>query len=1099
MKNNSYISKEKIESITRRVILEEIRSKYSNIIKEDQQEDQESLFNKGDYIMYSKESYPENYLKIKKINNTAKQYTVDEISVNKKGEYFYTKDREAPFLFINQDYEKNGKKISEQEYEEELSNYYDGSKKSSAETEKAEDSQDILTSPDTVDDIQAQSGNANVSRKDIKKILANILAKIKEKTGNKKISLKKVREIISAIANRLKKNYNLDDESLSRMYDDISTSVTSDSNATPEEPAQPAAATSDTDAATAAPDADTTPDTEDDKKEKGASVWEKTKYIIAKAGGRYKVNGKLFKKKKIREEEKKKIEDILQKTSNSVLKDIDSKIKQAYPEFPNNEVGKDFLSGVEQIASVYDTIVEKTKKEGADQLPVDLSNEMINDLREYVKNLLDVELKAFYATVDEQKEHEEYVEMLLEDAAADLRAKLKADREKRGGGKGKEDEFQSTKISTLRSNKLPLTLAGVGTSLGAFSWLVNTEWFKSLFNEISQENYTKLVPEESKEILPIQKGDGVYKFLSKTTGINLDGTQDPQKLVDALKQIGGGDANKGVELLCQKDGVMMRPEDAEKGLKAFLKNPDQYNNLGQFFRGEATGTGKLVPTDTTLYGTISGRQMVTTLVKMVPMMFARTSIKTGAGYAAAKGFANVLGPIGVGLLIAGAAVKLMRMKGLKTSRAATLNALYQSLRNIPGGAIVEPEGQVDTSIEPPPINVTAPSGTTAATPSTTEPQGTTAGVEPTVEPQTSPETEPTAAEPETPATEPETSPTTPEPGAEEPEKEKEGEKEDEKDYDKLYQILKSTFKFIGDNRDRLYFKEKDNVVTEVKYISSTEAYSEIAKKVGLRKLQAFESLLKKIDAIRNVVYKIPPGVDKDLNAILKKFIENPIKDINFDTLLNIQYSKKGKQKQELDNLVNLINTLFDNIYKKSAEKGNMVDKAFAIVRDTMKEAKSDVKTNIIRKNITPKSGRFSTNLVRYIIMFLLDSYKLFKYLHSLKKSGSSKPDVDTTASSVSSVVPTTSTEPETDDKKGTSVRDSLPEEQSTFRSEATKKILDYFAEALGIPKLEGNIKDVPFKKWMMGANPELGQEVYEELGTPREAYDVITRYKEKNP
>lgn len=734
-------------------------------------------------------------------------------------------------------------------------------------------------------------------------------------------------------------------------------------------------------------------DQDADTKEKGSSAWEKVKYVLAKVGGRYKVNGKIFGKRKIRDEEREKIKTLLDKTSNKILKDIDNKIKETYKEFPNNEKGADFLSGVEQIASVYDTIVQKTSKEAPDQIPVDAANEMINDLRDYVKNLLDVELKAFYATVDEQHEHEEYMNMLLEDAASDLRAKLQAARKERSA-QGDTADFKSSKIDTLKSNKLPLTLAGVGASFGAFSWLVNTEWFKSLFDVATTENYTELVKEASTQLTDIKENEGVYKLLSRVTDTKLDGNSSPQQFVDVLKQIGGGDANKGVDLLCQKGGVMMKPEEASQGLKEFLKNPNQYKNVGELFTGQASGTGKLVPTDTTLYGTISGRQLTTVVLKLIPKIFTKTAIKTGAGYAVAKGLGNVLGPIGIGLLIAGATVKLMRAKGLKTSRAATLNSLYQSLRNIPGGEIVNAEGPVNTEIKVDPIVVPpAPKGAKDTEgpvfiPFDSE-TGDTGTKDKGAAAASSDEKDKEKAEPGK-----EKAPETP--ASKEGEKEKEGEKgveeKSKQDYDKLYKILKSTFRYIGDNKTNLYSPTKkitEAFLVEERYIKSTAAYEYIADKVGIKKLQAFENVLRKIEAVKSAVNNMPKGVDPKLDDIINDLRTNPLNKIVFTDFLNITYSQKPEQERQLNNLVDFINFLFDTIYKKTAAKENLVDKAFSMATEKVKEAKQSVQTNKIRKDLAVKTNKYGKNVVRYIITFLLDSYKLFKYLHNMKKGGDS--------------------------------------------------------------------------------------------------------------
>jgi len=801
---------------------------------------------------------------------------------------------------------------------------------------------------------------------------------------------------------------------------------------------------------------------EDDPKEKGATTWEKIKWVLGKLGA-YKVDGIILGKKKIRKEAEEKIKTILDKKSNELIKNVDEKIKEENPEFPNNVKGGDFLSSVLTIAACYDSIVESAKKDDANKLPVDAANEIINDLREYVKKVLDVDLSASYSTLDENAEEEE----VNEDAASDAREKLKADRAARTAGSQDSKDFKSSKIDTLKSNKLPLTLAGVGASFGAFSWIVNTEWFEKMYGPLKPENYTKLVPEESKEIYNIKKGAGAYKFLSSTTGINLDANQDPQKLVDAFKQIGGGDANKGVELLCQKEGVMMRPEDAEKGLKAFIKNPDQYENLGQFFSGQASGTGKVVPTDTTLYGTISGKQMITTVIKMIPRIFATQATKASAGYAIAKGLGAVLGPIGVGLVAAGAIVKLMRMKGLRQSRAATLNALYQSLRNLPGGGIVKPEGPVDQSIKIPPTE--APVGTTAATVekdrvssinslTNAEPSSAKSTSEPDKPGKEADSTkEPSATSPSADSKKPTKDAETTTAAEEEPDTEKEKKdsaKDSSEDGDTLYKILKNTFKYVVDNKNtlssksdapspkkkksagkatltdkqketvlktlidtsderkevvlkRMYGKGVDidstadfivknglltkekadeivnkiknaskKVVAEGRYIKNDKVITYASKKLTYKKVQAFEKLMRKVELIRDRVKAIKDVKDPELQSILKKFDSNPLMGLNFREAFNVRL----EDTDEVDSLVTFIDDMFSTLYTKSYEKSNLVDKAATVLGGPIVEAfeKAYIQKGIYETYL--KSTKYRTGIKRHIIVFLLNAFRLFKYL-----------------------------------------------------------------------------------------------------------------------
>jgi hypothetical protein len=134
-------------------------------------------------------------------------------------------------------------------------------------------------------------------------------------------------------------------------------------------------------------------------------LWEKVKYGLSKLG-RYKAGGKIFGKGKIDQEAGAKIQSILDKKGNELIKVLNTKIKEENPEFPNNEKGEQFLKTVMEIAAVYDSIIEATKKNPKEEgyLPTDAANVVIEDLAEYVKKFLDVDLSASYSVMDSEEE-----------------------------------------------------------------------------------------------------------------------------------------------------------------------------------------------------------------------------------------------------------------------------------------------------------------------------------------------------------------------------------------------------------------------------------------------------------------------------------------------------------------------------------------------------------------------------------------------------------------------------------------------------------------------------------------------------------------------
>tara|TARA_R110001632_G_scaffold232296_1_gene372765 strand:+ start:653 stop:3049 length:2397 start_codon:yes stop_codon:yes gene_type:complete len=489
----------------------------------------------------------------------------------------------------------------------------------------------------------------------------------------------------------------------------------------------------------------------EDKDRLDEGAWETIKYGLSKLG-RYKAGGKLLGKNKTTKAAQEKIRAILNKESNKLLRGLDSEVSKVSPEFPNDKKRMSFLRGIITIGTLYDSIVSATnKKEGEEgYLPIDAANEIISDMREYVKKSLDVDLAGVYTTMEskEGKENvlteedvetlkwdvltEEEVQMLdeknfLKKAAGAVGkgvgkvtgaiskakdkvmdkafgAKKGSDKPSRGGSgqsakMGKTSgsgEFESDRMGKkgLASNRLPILLNMVGGAMGAYSWLANTEWFKSLFQEnisyTDTEQVREVVETKSEMLTAVKPGDGVYKLLNTTTGIPVDANSTPQGFISQLEQIGGGDAHKGIDLLCADGGVMMRPSDAAKGLHTLVDNPQGVDNMGEFFKAGASGTGKLVDPDsgmdTTLYGVKAGTSLRSILIKSVPVLVTKfvtkTAVKTGAAYYTAKGLGNILGPIGLALVLAGVTVKVLREKGQRQSRAKTLDDLLQSLKDI---------------------------------------------------------------------------------------------------------------------------------------------------------------------------------------------------------------------------------------------------------------------------------------------------------------------------------------------------------------------------------------------------------------------------------
>lgn len=427
--------------------------------------------------------------------------------------------------------------------------------------------------------------------------------------------------------------------------------------------------------------------------------WEDFKYYTAKLTKRYKADGKIFGKAKVDAAAKAKIDTILNKAGNEVIRNLDNFIKQTNPEFPNNRKGDDFLATILHIANIYESLVNATKIQPNEKgfLPVDAANEIIADLREYVKKALDTDLYAVYSGLDEAEEIDLEAEdiqlgednILNELEAADVRSNLKS---RRGAG----DDFASTRIDTLKSNKLPLLLAGLGTSLGGLSWLTSTDFFKQLFTTKSsiKEIFDSL--RETLNYNAIRPGEGLTQIMNRTQGLGLSPSSSPQEFLQGVAKIGGGNLNRGIDLLTTEGGIFPNPDGARSVLEKIAANPNGYgDSLGQIFQGNWAGTGAQAGD---LLVTKPGGILFNIIVSAIKKEVVKTTTTTATAYFAAKGLGSILGPVGIGLIGAGALVKLFRMKGLRQSRAATLNDLYQMLRE------VAPTKSNDTIIGLPPAS-----------------------------------------------------------------------------------------------------------------------------------------------------------------------------------------------------------------------------------------------------------------------------------------------------------------------------------------------------------------------------------------------------------
>jgi len=449
-------------------------------------------------------------------------------------------------------------------------------------------------------------------------------------------------------------------------------------------------------------------------------LWEKAKYYMAKMG-RYKAGGKIFGKGKVDQEAAAKIQQLLDKKGNEMIKSLNSKIKGENPEFPNNEKGDDFLKTVMEIAAVYDSVVAATKKKPEEEgyLPTDAANAIIADLAEYVKKFLDVDLAAAYTVMDseeekvknkkdddEDEESEEGEEELLtddieginEDKAADVRKELQAKK----GKDGVDRESIRFSKKGLASNRLPLFLNVAGGLLGLASWVTQTDWFKEMFTKLEQlppEKHTAIINSYVNQNVGIDpKGfsytlqnnlpkapiDGAPSWANNAVGLKLGPNAPLENLKKAAEFYGQGDVNKGIEVMGKQFLDKSVQGDSIANLKAQLADTAKNKTVGDVFNhAEKTygSSGELFKQANP--ASVKGFLVKILTSKVVTWMSTGAtvaSIPVGVAKLIAAG--PVLAKVGVVLILTGAIVKLMRMKGKKQSRAKTLQDLLNSMQPV---------------------------------------------------------------------------------------------------------------------------------------------------------------------------------------------------------------------------------------------------------------------------------------------------------------------------------------------------------------------------------------------------------------------------------
>jgi hypothetical protein len=439
---------------------------------------------------------------------------------------------------------------------------------------------------------------------------------------------------------------------------------------------------------------------------------------------------------------------------------------------------------------------------------------------------------------------------------------------------------------------------------------------------------------------------GSTKIITNTNTIIKDvsgGLPDKQGFVHWAGEIMGKDIKTGADMQ-----QFINKFGAEEVSHMFDGNGGgdsmgQMQKLQQLINGNPSASmGDLFNKADQTFGSMSGGQNLfgiskaaTFFATTVTKQITKTLVKGAGTVLAAKiaGLGAILTGVGIGLVTTGALVKLVRMKGQKTSRAATLNALYQSMRNIEGGVgIVEPTGDVSGG----------------------------EGGEPTGQPTGGGRQGGVSPEAKT----------------------------------NLYNNLKSLFQFIVNNKNTMGTKTQYNTGTggfsaqaplaEGKYINDKRLIQTLSKSLPFDKLKNFEDLLNRVEIIRNTLKKMGGATgDKTIDGFLKQLDSNPIMLTNFAQLTTVD----PNNPQEVNQLLLFIKEILLSVYSGNYKFGGMVDKMSTLGGGNInKVTEEDIDEAAGYSAAQPnksfmKDANSRTTFKNNLVKFLGIAMNMFQYLH----------------------------------------------------------------------------------------------------------------------
>ena len=479
-------------------------------------------------------------------------------------------------------------------------------------------------------------------------------------------------------------------------------------------------------------------------------IWDSIKFGLAKLGS-LEASGKLFGKDKVRKAAQDKLEAALNKHSNKAVKGLIDAIKadEDTKDFPNMKDQFAFQSALASILVYYDSLkaaVEKYKpgeeKQPEGAMSPEAANAIVEVLHQYLVNTMDNKLADVYKHFKEGIEEEGYT-----------LAEMLDEQEEEG-----EEEFydkKSTTMAGLESNFLPIALSllggtaySIGETIGTMASLEYTKEFitdpgkiteipgrtKQYFDAMADSKglgFANTFKDAARNALraagqnPAVIGNDQEAFVPAIDVLMKRTGRDAGELIGGVMKDLGGDKFKAVsgelgnltyqygkEGIGKVSDVINQTRISPKFIE-WASGQGMSDELGAVIGGAGMGAGA-PSVAKEVGGTILGMRPgggVSKIASKVAETAAKRAIKSGAvtmgakGVALVPGLGAILGPMGLTVAAGGAAIKALRLKGKKSSRAADL----QSARDYIKKFTVE-EPVLDPSPSPAPAPEEDPEG-----------------------------------------------------------------------------------------------------------------------------------------------------------------------------------------------------------------------------------------------------------------------------------------------------------------------------------------------------------------------------------------------------